>query len=464
MSGGVVHGARQAAGAPGPPSALVGDRGRTGRSRGSVVGRVLLEIVRAPVAAVTRRELVYTLATVFMAVPAFLLALLGVVAATASIAVIGLPVLVAVLAGARAAVRYFRPLARALLGWSWADPDPLPGNGPVGWSRALLTDGRAWRALVYCFLRLPLAAVTAYILSGLLGIGLFSLTCPLWSAVVPLEANPLDLASWWESWTVATGGAVVLLVLPWLLRLSTMFDRFLIDTLLAPGPAAQRIARLESGRAALTADAAGALRRLERDLHDGTQARLVSLGMALSRIERRLTRLPDDTDGIGELRGLVGSARGSVTDGLAELRDIVRGIHPPALDDGLATALATLAARSDLPVDVGVSLAEPPSDAAATTVYFAAAELLTNATRHAGAQRVALRLTDNGGALRLMVTDDGRGGAGSPGGGGPGSEKPRGTGLAGLAQRAEALDGRLDVVSPPGGPTTVTLTLPLSRG
>jgi signal transduction histidine kinase len=294
--------------------------------------------------------------------------------------------------------------------------------------------------------------------------------------VIPLDSNPLDLTSWWESWQVAAGGVIVLLVLPWPLRMSMLLDRFMIDTLLAPGPAAERIARLESSRATLTADAAGTLRRLERDLHDGTQARLVSLGIALSRIERRVNRLPDDTEGVTELRGLVGSALGSVTDGLVELRDIVRGIHPPALDDGLATALTTLAGRSGLPVDVLVKLAEPPSDAAATTVYFAAAELLTNTARHADAGRVALRLTDDDGALRLVVIDDGRGGATLPNdrqagratlpndrqvSGGAERVDHSGTGLAGLAQRAEALDGWMNVVSPPGGPTTVTMTLPL---
>ena len=436
------------------------------------VGRALVTFVRAPVAEETWRALGYTLVTLFMAVPAFLLALLALVAGALSLVLlVGLPMLVLVLAAARFAVRYFRWPARALLGRSWPGPDRLSGRGPVGRARAALTDGPAWRALAYCFLRLPLAAATAYLGVVALLIGLVSFTCPLWSLVVPFDAGPIELTNWWESWQVAAGGAIVLLVFPWVVRLPTLLDRFLIDALLAPGPAARRIARLESSRVALTADAATTLRRLERDLHDGTQARLVSLGMALSRIERRVDRLPDDADGIVELRGLVRAARGGVADGLAELRDIVRGIHPPALDDGLETALTTLGARSGLPVAVRVTLAEPPSDAAATTLYFAAAELLTNTVRHAGATRVRLHLTDDDGALRLVVTDDGRGGAwprgsGAGAGTGPGDgmgdgrRDGAGTGLAGLAQRAEALDGQLAVVSPPGGPTTVTMTLP----
>lgn len=415
--------------------------------------RPLREFLLAPVAATTWRALGYTFVTVFMAVPAFQLALLGLVAGAFSfVLLIGLPVLVLVLAGARYAIVYFRWPAQAILNRSWPGPEPLPGGGPIARARALLTDGRAWRALAYCFLRLPIAAFTLYFGLVALVIGLVSVTCPLWSLVVPLGEGPIELNSWWESWTVATGGALMLWVFPWVVRVPQRLDRFLVDTLLAPGPAAQRIARLEISRATLTADAAITLRRLERDLHDGTQARMVSLGMALARIGRRVDRLPDDTEGITELRGLVGSARDGVTDGLAELRDIVRGIHPPALDDGLSTALTTLGARSGLPVEVRVALARQPSDAAATTLYFAAAELLTNAVRHSKAVRVKVTVTDDDGALRLVVNDNGAGGA-TPDGG-------VGTGLAGLAKRAEALDGRLDVVSPVGGPTTVTMTLP----
>lgn len=411
--------------------------------------RLAREVLRAPVAAETWRSVAYTLSTAILAAPAFALAVAGMAALVASLTIVGLPVLVAVLATARGTVRYFRVPARVFLGRSWPDPAPLEGRGLFGWARALLTDGRAWRALTCCFLRLPLAAATAYLTLAAVGVGLISLTCPAWSAL-PWGSGPLELDSWWDSWTVATGGALVLLVFPWPLRLLMYLDRLMVETLLTPGPTARRIAHLESSRALLTADAATTLRRLERDLHDGTQARLVSLGVALSRIEQRIGRLPGDTGDTGEIHGLVTATQASVEEGLAELRDIVRGIHPPALDDGLATALTTLAARSGLPVAVQVGLTRQPADTIATTVYFAAAELLTNAARHSGARRVTLCLSENDDALRLTVTDDGDGGA-TPG---------AGTGLAGLAHRAEALDGRLDVRSPPGGPTSVIMTLP----
>jgi signal transduction histidine kinase len=394
------------------------------------------------------REFGYLAVTLPLAIPAFVLALLGVVFSVLSLFTIGLPFLVGVLWTARALGGAFRATGRALLGWDLPAPDRRTGRGALEWGRAVLGDGQAWRSLGYCFLKLPLTAAALYA-AGMLAVGgLYALTCPAWWWLIPTWRDALDIGPWSRSWYVAAAGAAALLLFPWLVRGAVALDRLLAGALLAPSPATQRIARLESARAVLAADAAATLRRVERDLHDGTQARLVSLGVTLSRIRHRLDREPVDLTEVG---GLVDAARGTVADGLAELRDIVRGIHPPALDDGLATALTTLASRSGLPAEVTVALHEPPPDPVATTVYFTAAELLSNAARHAGATRVQVELSEDGDTLRLAVTDDGRGGA---------APHAIGTGLAGLARRAEALDGYLDVVSPPGGPTTVTLTLP----
>ncbi|MEO3924241.1 sensor domain-containing protein [Micromonosporaceae bacterium B7E4] len=412
-------------------------------------------VLRAPLAPDTWRSLGYTLVGVLLAVPAFPLALLGLAATVASLVMVGLPVLVAVLRVARATPGYFRWPARSLLGWDWPSPPPLRGTGALGRARALLGDGPAWQALVYCLLKLPLAAFSGYLTVLAVVGGLYCLTCPAWSAHQATRFGPVEIDDWGESWYVSTAGAGLLLLFPWLLRALVGLDRVLVTALLAPSPARQRIARLESDRAVLTADAATTLRRVERDLHDGTQARLVSLGMMLSRIAHRVARLRRDTADLdavtAELDALVGTARSTVTDALAELRDIVRRVHPPALDDGLAVALTTLAARSGLPVEVTIALDEAPSDATAATVYFSAAELLANAARHAGCGRLRLRLGEDDGWIRLIVTDDGRGGA-APGG--------TGSGLAGLSRRAQALGGRFDVVSPVGGPTTITMTLP----
>jgi signal transduction histidine kinase len=409
---------------------------------------VIVAVLRAPVAGRTWREVGYLLASALFGVPAFVLPLLALALSALSLVLVGLPLLAGVLFAARGAVRYFRWPARTLLGWDWPAPARIRRGGVLARVGALLADGRAWRALAYCLVKFPLTAFAAYLTVLAVAGGLYCLTCPVWWLLGPDWFDQLDVGSLRDSWTVATGGAIVLLAFPWLVRLFVVLDQLLVTVLLMPSRAERRIARLESSRTALSADAATTLRRVERDLHDGTQARLVSLGVTLSRIEHRLGQLPGDAT---ELGALVESARDTVTDGLAELRDIVRGIHPPALDDGLATALTTLAARSGLPVEVSIALREPPPDAVATTVYFTAAELLANAARHAGRARVRLGVSEDDGWLRLVVSDDG------PGGAAPNST---GTGLAGLARRAQALDGRFDVVSPAGGPTTVTMALP----
>ncbi|MEU8116391.1 sensor domain-containing protein [Micromonospora sp. NPDC048947] len=401
----------------------------------SVVGTVL----RAPVAARTWREVGYAVTGAVLAVPTFALALLGLVFSALSLLTIGLPLLTGVLVLARLTVRYFRGPARLFLGWSWPNPPPVRrgGSGPVRWAAAVLTDASGWKALAYCFARLPLMAAAGYLGGVLIVGGLLGITSPAWMHRFPQDPP------WGGPWGLAAQGLAALLVFPWYFRLIVWLDRRLVGALLEPGPERARIAALEASRAALRADAAALLRRVERDLHDGTQARLVALGVALSRIERRA--------GEPELRTMVAQAQGAVVEALTELRDIVRGIHPPALDAGLSTAIETLAARSAVPVDVHVDLPRRPTPDMESALYFSAAELLTNVAKHAGSSRIRLDLRALGGVLRLTVTDDGRGGAV------PGS---KGTGLAGLARRAESLDGALRVDSPPGGPTTITVELP----
>ncbi|ATO15599.1 sensor histidine kinase [Micromonospora sp. WMMA2032] len=400
---------------------------------------VAVAILRAPVAARTWREVGYAVTGTVLAVPTFAIALLGLVFAVLSLLTIGLPLLTGVLVLARLTVRYFRGPARLFLGWSWPNPPPVRrrGPGPVRWAGAVLTDPGAWKALAYCFARLPLMTAATYIGGVLVGGGLLGVSYPVWVHRFP------DESPWGGSWGLVAQGLVALLAFPWYFRLIVWLDRRLVRALLEPSPERSRIAALELSRAALRADAAALLRRVERDLHDGTQARLVALGVTLSRIERRVDE--------PELRAMAAQAKGAVVEALTELRDIVRGIHPPALDAGLSTAIDTLAARSAVPVDVHVDLPERPAPEIESALYFSAAELLTNVAKHAGASRIRLDLRALDGALRLTVTDDGRGGAR------PGSE---GTGLAGLVRRSESLDGALRVHSPPGGPTTVTVELP----
>ena len=206
----------------------------------------------------------------------------------------------------------------------------------------------------------------------------------------------------------------------------------------------ERIETLETTRAGAVDAQDTELRRIERDLHDGAQARLVALGMSLGMAEQKLA---EDPQRAGEL---LAEARVGAEHALRELRDLARGIHPPVLADrGLEAALASLASSTPLRVEVSVHVAPRPAPAVESAAYFVAAEALANASKHARARQVDIRIARLGDALELEVRDDGTGGA-----------DPAGTGLRGLRHRVEALDGSLSIISPQGGPTTIRAVLP----
>ncbi len=213
-----------------------------------------------------------------------------------------------------------------------------------------------------------------------------------------------------------------------------------------------RVRELERTRALVIDDAAARLRRIEQDLHDGAQAQMVAVVMKLGLTREHLERVisgarPDDLERALEL---VEAAHRGAMDAISELRDLARGIHPPVLDEGLGPALAVLAARSNLPVEVVVDLPDRPSAAIETIAYFCVAELLTNIAKHSDARRAVVTVTHQPGVVSLRVSDDGTGGARiEPGGG-----------LAGLAERVEAVDGTLRLTSPSGGPTVAFVELP----
>jgi signal transduction histidine kinase len=221
--------------------------------------------------------------------------------------------------------------------------------------------------------------------------------------------------------------------------------------LLGAGRLSERVRELEESRASAVDDSAATLRRVERDLHDGAQARLVALAMSLGMAKEKLG---DDGEPVNVTRAreLVDTAHRSAKEALTELRDLARGIHPPVLDGGLPDALATLTARSAVPAGLTADIPARPTAAIETIAYFCAAELLANAAKHSAASHVAVTAAARNGALLLSVSDDGIGGA----------DPDHGTGLAGLRQRVRTVDGRLDISSPPGGPTVVTIELPLS--
>ena len=213
-----------------------------------------------------------------------------------------------------------------------------------------------------------------------------------------------------------------------------------------------RVRELEQSRAYLVDDSAARLRRIERDLHDGAQAQMVAVAMKLGLAREKLDRMaggPGQAD-LERVLELVAAAHRGAKEAITELRDLARGIHPPVLDQGLGTALATLAARSEVPVELTVDLPERPSAAIETIAYFCAAELLANVTKHSGARHATLEVAHVPGLLRLRVSDDGTGGARIEAHGG----------LAGLAERVATVDGKLQISSPPGGPTVVTVELP----
>jgi signal transduction histidine kinase len=213
-----------------------------------------------------------------------------------------------------------------------------------------------------------------------------------------------------------------------------------------------RVRELEQSRAHVVDDSAARLRRIERDLHDGAQAQMVAVTMKLGLAVKKLGGMVDGTEqtDLERILELVAAAHRGAKEAITELRDLARGIHPPALDQGLGITLTSLAARSDLPVELVIDLPERPSAAIETIAYFCAAELLANVTKHSGARHARLEVVHVPGLLRMRVSDDGAGGA---------RVEARG-GLAGLAERVKTVDGRLQLSSPPGGPTVITVELP----
>ncbi|MEU5373613.1 histidine kinase [Streptomyces sp. NPDC005951] len=294
------------------------------------------------------------------------------------------------------------------------------------------------------FLAILAAALMIYPIEGLvLAAGLWRVfqDQPYWYGVVPVDSQVTALAA------LALGIALFHIGL----RASEPLLRahfVLARTLLAPSQdheLAQRVERLTETRHEAVDTAAAELRRIERDLHDGAQARLVAMGMNLGTIEVLIEKDP------AQAKKLLAMARESSAEALTELRDLVRGIHPPVLAErGLGDAVKALALRLPVASEVTVELpgrAEAPVESAA---YFAVSEALTNTVKHAQAERVYVDLHHTEGMLRISVTDDGRGGAAI----GPGS------GLSGIERRLGTFDGVLAVSSPAGGPTMVTMEIP----
>jgi signal transduction histidine kinase len=455
-------------------------RGAAVRAQGGARARAAARaVLRAPLARRSWAEAAYLTVGVPLTVTGFLLILLtGVFGAMlcASLAGVaaGLALLTATTVAGRGLAAVHRRLAAALPGWPPPLPGPapfVPGRGLLGRVDARLRDGPGWRGACYVLLRLPLALASLYAVAGFWVTGLYYLTYPAWWSIAqavtgprevqspvssPLPAGGVRIASWPGALGISLLGVVVLLAAPWAVRAVVLADRWLIRRMLTGRPLSERVRELQASRAQAVDDTAALLRRVERDLHDGAQARLVAVAMQLGLAREKLAADGLDTgaadpDRLDRVRELIDAAHRGAKEALTELRDLARGIHPPALDHGLAEALATLAARSAVPATLTADVPVRPTPAIETIAYFCAAELLANVAKHSGAGRAAIGVTADGAALRLSVTDDGAGGA-----------VPRpGGGLAGLAQRVAVVDGTLAVSSPDGGPTVVTVDLPL---
>ncbi|MFD7734261.1 sensor histidine kinase [Kitasatospora phosalacinea] len=329
-----------------------------------------------------------------------------------AVTLVGLPLLAFGLSCCRWFGRVARARARAELGSRVTEPEPLRPvrTGLAGRVVAALGDGLSWRSALYC---------VALLVWGILS---FALTLVL-------------LVVGWP-------------VLPWAMASISWVSRLLVESLLWPGALAERVRELEDDRGVVVDTAAADLRRIERDLHDGAQARLVALAMDLGLAKEKLTEDPVAA------QKMVDAAHGEVKLALQELRDLARGIHPAVLTDrGLDAALSSVAARCTLPGGVRVHVelgGERPDSAVEGIAYFTVSELLTNASKHSGARTATVDVWRQENRLMLTVRDDGRGGAlVHPGGG-----------LAGLAERAESVDGVFVVDSPEQGPTSVTVELP----
>lgn len=355
---------------------------------------------------------------------------------------------------------------RRLLAAQWAGIEipvpyrPLPQDtrpgvtGVVERLTHLLKDPATWRDFLWLLVdaiggfitALFGYALIAYGVEGLLMVmGLYRpLSGGYWYAFIPVDG-------FGSAVLCALLGAALIVTAMWVNPYFIKAHFLLARSLIAPTRGtqlAQRVERLYETRHDAVDSSAAELRRIERDLHDGAQARLVAMGMSLGTIEALVEKDP------AKAKELLAQARSSSAEALTELRDLVRGIHPPVLAErGLGDAAKALALRMQIPVEVDVELPGRFEEPVESAAYFAISEVLTNAAKHSGAAVVWLDIHYSraaGGMLRVAVTDNGRGGASLEGG----------TGMRGIERRLGALDGILAVSSPVGGPTMVTMEIP----
>jgi signal transduction histidine kinase len=403
------------------------------------------------------RETVYALAALPLGVLWFsVVVTMLALSAGLAITIVGLPLLLLTLGIVRFAAGLERRWAELALGEQLPAAAARPGlHGPEPWWRrlwALVSEVAVWREVLYLLLLLPAGIVLFVAAVTIWSVALFGVTAPFWYWAVPdgdflWNGNSFDHPAEFAGTFVV--GVLALLASPWVVHGLVRVQVVVLRALLGPtrGELERSAARSEAGRTSAVAAEATHRRRIERDLHDGAQARLVGLAVDLGRARERLEAGADTA----EATELVRAAHEEAKIALSEVRDLARGIHPAILADrGLDPALSSLAARVPVPVDLSVQLREPVPVEVEAAAYFVVSEALANAARYAGATRIAVDVGREGDAVVIEVRDDGRGGA----------IATSGSGLAGLRERVAALGGVLVVDSPPGGPTVVKAVVP----
>ena len=337
-------------------------------------------------------------------------------------------------------------------------PDRLSPRGSVTAARARAT----WRQVGYHLLAGPALGIAALAVFGAWLAGAmytlaygYAWTMPAGSLLQRGQASPPSvyllrtLAIPIDTYLTACG-IVLLVIAPWLTAAVAALDARVARSLLGPSRAEElqhRVERLTETRAGVVDAADAERRRLERNLHDGTQQRLVSLAMQLGMARA-------NPAGAAHAHQVIAEAHEEAKAAIAELRNLIRGLHPPVLEDrGLDAALSGVTARMPIPVRLTVDVPRRPPATVEAVAYFVVSEGLTNITKHAQATQAEVFVQRAGDRLHIIVSDDGTGGA----------APERGTGLAGLAKRAESVDGTFEIVSPPGGPTLLTVDLPCAR-
>jgi signal transduction histidine kinase len=334
-----------------------------------------------------------------------------------------------------------------------------PGQGAGAWRRfgqacaQLITEPATWRDLLWMTADSLLIWLVPAFPIMVIGWGVFGVLMPaVWSPISHAGGNQwyafIHVTNWLTALLSVPLGVVFIALGAWLAPLFLRWYGRAAYSMLAPTRQAalqRQVRQLSESRAEVVDTGAAEIRRIERDLHDGAQARLVAMGMTLSAAEQVIEDNP------AAARALLLEARDASAKALTELRDLVRGIHPPVLADrGIGDAVRALAMDSPLKVKITNELPGRPPAPVESAAYFAVSELLANVSKHAGAHQVWIDLRYGHGMLRIDVGDDGRGGA----------DPSLGTGLRGIERRLSAFDGILAVSSPPGGPTVATMELP----